>query len=246
MSSSENKLPATVTDLLGIQAVGETFKDTVADARAFLGLICKPAAQELGLLFQDHIKEWRANNALQATKRAAVRYQKMGLINEFAPPRLIHYALEEASWTDDDLMTEMWVGLMVSSCTKTGRDDSNLHFMRMLSSITASQAKIIEYSCLNAKKYITIAGWLCPEDEEELLISLEDLQKITGVDDFHRLDIELDHLRSIEFLPTLSGGFGMKSTTADITPTPFDISFYARCQGFLGTPAEFFGLKLNN
>jgi len=124
--NQEITLPASTTDIFGTKALGETLKDTAEDARGFLGHICTPAAQELGLLLQDKVRAWRASNAIKTLQKTEVLYKKLGLIKEHAHPRLIHTALENSSWTDDDLVQSLWAGLITSSCTPTGKDDYNL------------------------------------------------------------------------------------------------------------------------
>ncbi|NBX03968.1 MAG: hypothetical protein EBR02_07935 [Alphaproteobacteria bacterium] len=239
--NQEAKVPMSITDLLGTKAVGESFKDTVADARIFLGHICTPAAKELGLLLADQVREWKSQNALSTISKTAEIYRKAGFVNEHAHPRLVHYALENASWTDDDLVQGLWAGLITSSCTLDGKDDYNLLFMKILSSITVSQAKIIQYISQSSSKAVHKAGWIGAKDE--LHLSLEEVCKISGVQDFHRVDFELDHLRSIEFLPFNDGGFTPDTTVANLTPTGLCLQFYVRCQGYVGSPVEYFGLS---
>jgi|CXWL01.1.fsa_nt_gi hypothetical protein len=238
--NQEITLPATITDLLGTKAISETIKDTASDARGFLGHICTPAAQELGLLFQDKVRAWRANNALKTLKKSESLYKKLGYTDEHAHPRLIHTALENSSWTDDDLVQSLWAGLITSSCTPTGQDDYNLLFMNILSSITVSQAKIIQYIGENSSKAITKAGWIASKNELE--IPLDELYEIAGTKDFHRVDFELDHLRTIELINPYIGGFQPETTVANLTPTGLGLQFYVRCQGYTGSPIDYFGL----
>jgi hypothetical protein len=76
------------------------------------------------------------------------------------------------------------------------------------------------------------------------MVSLDQLQTITGCNDFHRLDRELDQLRSLSLIgfELGSGGFSQDSTDPDITPTGLALQMYVRCKGFIGAPNEFFGL----
>lgn len=69
------------------------------------------------------------------------------------------------------------------------------------------------------------------------------LQSVAGTEDIHRIDRELDHLRG---LGLIHGGIESYSDvlTVDITPTALALNLYVRCQGFHGSPVEFFGLTM--
>ena len=56
----------------------------------------------------------------------------------------------------------MWGGLLASSCTTDGDDESNLIFINILSQITSLQAKIINYACEKVKKHVFKSGFVVP------------------------------------------------------------------------------------
>lgn len=208
-------------------------------ASAFLGRICLPAAEEFGLLLQDKVSNWRQTNTVKMLQKAEKRFNKFdGNTGKRAHPRLVSKIIEQASWVDEDLVQSMWGGLLASSCTDDGEDESNLIFTSILGQITSLQARVINYSCGNAKIHITRAGWISAE--EMLLVELKVIEEITECSDFHRLDRELDHLRALQLI---NGGFDPHSTNADITPSALALQLYVRSQGYLGSPIEYFGLE---
>ncbi|MFD0717275.1 Abi-alpha family protein [Paenibacillus sp. GCM10027626] len=218
-------------DLLGVKPVADALKTVTEKSMtgigALLSRICLPAAEELGLYFQDKVKQFRSRN----TARIVEKTDKLLNIedDEFklkALPRLVHEILENGSWCDDETLQDMWAGLLASSCTLDGKDDSNLLFIDILSKLTIVQVKIINYSCLNAQSTSLF------EPLDEILVNLEDLTEITGVKDRYRLDRELDHLRSIGFF-AIDGGFFTEKTvlTANITPTSLCLHFFMQCNG---------------
>lgn len=230
-------------DILGIKPVGEAVnsvvKGTVDGAAAFLSRICLPAAEEFGLLLRDKVSHWRTANLIKISQKAEKKLEATPDSKEWhAHPRLVHLTLENGSWADSNEFQEMWAGLLASSCTKDGRDESNLIFINLLSQLTSVQVRVLNYCCEKSKKNVTLGGWIAGEP---LSISLEELQTITGTEDFHRIDRELDHLRSIE-LTAFGSGFNPDSTVAEITPTALALHLYVRCQGSLQSPNEFFGL----
>ena len=162
--------------------------------------------------------------------------------NEQAHPRLVAEILNRSSWEANEEIQDMWAGLLASACTSDGRDESNIIFVNILAQLTSLQAKILNYGCENAKKSIATAGWICTEGE--LILTLGVLRTISGCNDFHRLDRELDQLRNLGLIGQsgISGGFAPESTNADITPSGLALQMYVRCKGYIGDPIQFFHL----
>lgn len=205
-----------------------------------LAKICYPVAEELGAEFGERVSRWRQRNALRLLKKAEQKRLTHSYSGEErAHPRLVHRIVDEGSWSDDDHIQDMWAGLLASSCSHDGQDESNILFVSILSQLTSLQAKVLAYACLNCDKEVTAGGWISPEGSYK--IDLPHLERLVDVHDIHRLDRELDHLR---VLGLISVGFHPDSTMADITPTPLALQLYVRCQGYVGSPAEYFGLTL--
>src|SRR6266566_5211612 len=115
-------------DLLGLRPLADTVhvlaKGAVDGAAAFLGRICNPAAEEFSLLLRDRISYWRLANAVSMARKAEAKYEeRIGSAHAQVHPRLAAAVIENSSWTDVEQVQEMWAGLLVSSCTKDGRDE---------------------------------------------------------------------------------------------------------------------------
>ena len=201
--------------------------------------LCYRASDDIGEGLSEKTSEWRRNNALVILNGAEKKYNENSVTgNEQAHPRLVHHIIEEGSWTDTTLVQEMWSGLLASSCTESGDDESNLIFINILKQLSSIQAGIIKYACENAEVVVSDAGWI---GAEVLSLELDQLIKITSVDDIHRLDRELDHLRALELI---TEGFHPSTTDACITPTSLALQLYVRSQGYVGSPIEYFGLDV--
>jgi len=227
-------------DVLGVKPIADAIntvtKGTVEGASAFLSRICMPAAEEFGLLLKDHVSAWRAKNAINISKKAQdlVEKQVGGLI-VMAHPRIVFNTIEHGSWADEDFMQNLWAGLLASSCTSDGTDESNLIFINMLSQLTRSQARLINYISETAKIYKSVGGWI---GADEMILEPDELIRITGINDLQQLDRELDHLRA---LGLFNGGFIPEATLAAITPLSLCLQLYVRTQGFVGSPIDYFG-----
>ena len=127
-------------DLLGVKPVAEAMshvaKVTVEGASSFLSRICLPVAEEFGLLLQDKVRAWRAKNAVCVVFEAQARIDKYLHTHDcHAHPRLVGTVIEEGSWADDKILQEMWGGLLASSCSIDGCNDSNLIFVGLFNNL---------------------------------------------------------------------------------------------------------------
>ena len=68
-------------DLLGAKpvaaAIEHVSRTTVDGASNFLGRICMPAAEEFGLLLQDKVRGWRANNTAKVLQAAEEKVNRL-------------------------------------------------------------------------------------------------------------------------------------------------------------------------
>jgi len=230
-------------DLLGLAPYGEAIKVAtqgfVDGTGAFLGRICLPAAEEFGLFLRDRVRSLRANHAVSIAQKAEK------LLGEdakhlHAHPRLVMRIIEDGSWADNEAVQDMWAGLLASSCCPDGRDESSFLFINLLGQLATSEALLLDYSCREAQKVLLPAGWI---SASKLLREEPELRAVVGFDDFHRLDRELDHLRSLGLLWPQAGFISnSQEKTADITPSTIALQLYARAKGVRGSMEAFFGL----
>lgn len=235
--------PNNSLDILGIKPISSAIEKvtdgTVDGARAFLGRVCLPAAEEFGLLLQDHVKSWRARNATVLASKAEERVKlHHGDAEVKVHPRIAHSVFDEGSWIEDEMTHNMWAGLLASGCDVSGTDDSNVVFISILKQMTAPQVRILRYAVESTHKFISKAGW---PYADQITCSVEKLIEVCGVQDVLRIDRELDHLRSMDLIV---GGFTQSDNNiADISPTPLALHLYVRGEGFPGSPVEFWILE---
>lgn len=210
-------------------------------AISVLNKICLPAAEEFGLLLKDKISNRRALNYIDLMRRVENKLCE----NELPPgahasPRLACKIINEASWIDDAYLQDMWAGLLSSSCTDDGLDDSNLLFTELLSGMTKLQARILNYGCKEANKYAP-HGLI---QVGNVVVTVEQLREIAEERDLARIDRELDHLRAIGILNPRLGGLHETLQSANLAPSPLGLHMYVRCQGSRLDPVDFFQVHL--
>lgn len=238
-------------DLLGLAPYGEAINTAVGKTfqgiEGFLKAVCMPALDEVGSMLKDQVRNWRLNNILRILDKAKGKLHfENGQIQLKAHPRVALSIIENGSVTDNDEVQELWAGLFASSCTKEGQDDENLIFVDLLKQLTVMEAKIIKYACQTSQKILYENGLITGRNLE---IHCDRLIEIVGVNDIHRIDRELDHLRSLElFQSSVLGGSGGFSTgdelVAVITPSALALNLYMKSQGFADSPENFWGKQL--
>ncbi|MFC1613976.1 Abi-alpha family protein [Gemmatimonadota bacterium] len=230
-------------DILGIKPIADAGKivteGMVKEASYFLRKICGPAADEFGLWFKDKIRIWRNTNNVIMTLKAKEKLKKYSnLENKKANPRITAAIFDYGSWIDNEPVQGMWAGLLASSCTEDGKDESNLLFINLLRQLTSLQAMLFKHSCEKSRKQYS-------SDEKHLYAgsyacSEEKIQEVSNCMDSTRLDRELNHLK---FLGLITYGPVFQSEKIEFTPTVLGLQLYVRCQGSPGDPEEFFGIK---
>lgn len=220
-------------------AISSTTNVTVDEAAAFLGRICPPAAEELGLLLRDKVKAWRAKNAIHMIATAKTLFEKYSSDQDaHAHPLLVAAIMEHGSCSDDEMLQQLWGGLLASSCSDNGGDDSNLIFVNLLSQLTGLQVRVFVYGCERVEKAITVAGLIMPS--RQLYVDILTVKAIAETNDLCRIDCELDHLRDLDLI---FSGADPRLAGFDITPTELALNLYVRCQGYRGSAVDFFGVK---
>ena len=207
-------------------------------AGAFLSRICLPAAEEFGLLIRDKVGAWRARNALGLAKKAELMLESLDdSANRHAHPRIVGAIIENGSWCDEDEVQSMWAGLLATACTPSGTNQENLIYVNLLAQLTASEARIFNLACKAAIKKKSPSGLLLAQ---EFVQSLEQIMQISGTAEIHTIDLELDHRRT---LGILDSGLRLEAgLPAQLTPTAIGLQLHVRCQGYVGSPVEYFGL----
>jgi len=114
----------------------------------FLGRLCQSRAKEAILLLGQHLHQDRVATLCRIARTAENRIAAdPDAYRMRAHPTLVANLLRDGSWSCDELTTQLWEGLFVSSCSVDEPDDVNQIFVDMLVHITPRQAVILTYAC---------------------------------------------------------------------------------------------------
>jgi hypothetical protein len=157
-------------------------------------------------LLKDRVHNWRTRNIVNITAQAE-RYlaDNGGVEGKQVHPRLLSNVLDHGSWVDSDDVQRMWAGLLASSCTSDGRDESNLVFVSLLKQLTTAEARFLAHVCNVAPKRLSLDGLIYAQQVDFTPAQLFELWQDQ---DIHRIDRELDHLRE---LGLTEGGFSQNT-----------------------------------
>jgi Abortive infection alpha len=222
--------PGTAAAAIGATAVAREFHELVSR-------ICYPFAEQFGLWFRDVVIGWRINNFVEEVHKAKKLREEIG-DSLHAHPRMINDIFEKGSWVDEPDLQDMWAGLLASSCTEDGKDQSNLIYSNILGQMTGGQAKILNYACQKSRRSYLPSGWVkC----DGIHADAREVMGACQISDLNQFDIELDHMNVLGLVKGGFPAFARSPDAIDLEPTTLALNLYVRCQGLRKTPLEYFG-----
>jgi hypothetical protein len=198
----------------------------------FLYRLCPSKEMETISVLTGELDEFRTRNmisiVLGAEKILAAEpnSEKMR-----ADPQIVESILKEGSWGNDSLTSRLWAGLMASSCSVEGSDQSNKSLTELLAQMTPSQARILVGGCTRANKHSWVQRGGAPAT---VIITPEEMVRITGMCDLYRSATDVAYLH-VHGLVEKNFDFSTYSPkeTFDITPTQLGLRLFKACRGHL-------------
>ncbi|HWA96206.1 MAG TPA: hypothetical protein VG844_16530 [Terracidiphilus sp.] len=202
----------------------------VASALAFIRRIAPGSANEVRRLLREGLSNYRVesavNIALKAESLTATRPDTYSLkVN----PQVALRILEGGSWAEDEWVRMMWAGLLASSLSPEGQDDSNLLLVNSLGQLTTVHFRILTAACMRASQMATGFGWSYSKQSG---CTLEELMKVTGARDKLRIEREIEHLADLGLLEhrEKSPSF-MEDKEPNVVPTTLGQKLWSSCEG---------------
>jgi hypothetical protein len=198
----------------------------------FLCRICQSGAEEAilllgGQLDSDHT-ETVVKIAIAAENQLASEPDASRMR---AHPKLVANILKEGSWSLDEVVMQLWTGLLVSSCSVDAPDDSNQVFVNLLIHMTSNQAKIFVVGCERA-----LASEPGGENSPSasIVLSTEEMVALTGQHDLSRNAGDVAYLFYLGMIPKIFGSSYRDIESFDITPTSLALELFKHCHGDRG------------
>ena len=213
-------------------------------ALAFLRRICPAATQELKLLFREGLGNMRVPNAIAIAHRAEIMLASQPSFDRMhAPASVVLRVVKEGSWAEDTATQNLWSGILVTACTMTGDDESNLPYIDLLAEMATVDTRLYVEACSKAPKVFATNGAV---SASPLMRTADEMIHLTGTKDLSKIDRNILQLSILGLLePREKAKYFSFAQTANLTPTALGLELYARCQGHRGAPFEFYSAQKN-
>lgn len=205
----------------------------------FLSRLCNAEAREAIMLLGGELDQHRTSRALEIAHLAEDLLESDPDVDKLrADPQLIKNILKHGSWSDG-LTKQMWAGLLATSCTPNGKDDSNQAFADLVINISNTQCRIFLAACRKAKEL-----GMAAEDSAPPLVTFTPKQmvRLSGMVDLGRNGTDVSRLFNAGILArNFDFTLWSPSENFDVTPTPLGMELYRRCMGDhiqLDTPTD--------
>jgi hypothetical protein len=213
-------------------------------ALAFLRRICPSASHELKLLFREGLGNMRVPNAIAIAHRAEIMLAAEPNFDRLhAPASVVLRVVKEGSWAEDSANQHLWAGILVTACTQTGDDESNLPYIDLLAEMATVDTRLYVEACSKAPKVFTTNGAV---SASPLMCTADEMIHLTGTKDLSKIDRNILQLSILGLLePREKAKYFSFGQVANLTPTALGLELYARCQGHRGAPFDFYSARKN-
>jgi hypothetical protein len=226
---------ATLTNQLGVQFMFKMLRTVL-----FLCRICGAEADQAIQLLGGELDESRTETALHiAIGAEQILASEAGGASLHAHPEHVAHLIKFGSWAIGSLTKQLWAGLLATSCTPEGTDDSNRQFVDLLVNVTPTQALIFVVACNKAMAVMSEAE---DRPSSRILFTPEEMKLLTGKTDLTRVATDIAYLfhsglvdRNFDFTSYIP------TENFDITPARLGIDFYRNCQGHLADSQSVMG-----
>jgi hypothetical protein len=206
----------------------------------FFCRICGTEAEEPIQLLGGELDESRTETALEIAIGAEriLAGEPEGASLRAHPGHIAHL-VKFGSWAIGKLTKDLWSGLLATSCTPDGTDQSNRELVDLLVNVTPTQALIFVVSCDKAFDAMS-----AEEDHPSarVLFTPDEMKRLTGKTDLTRVATDIAYLfhaglvdKNFDFTSYIP------TENFDITPSRFGIDLFKRCKGRLADSESVMG-----
>lgn len=196
----------------------------------FLSRICPSDADEVIDLLSGQLNPDRTSTLAKIAIGAEnLLAKKPDAERMHAHPKLVSDILRQGSWSSDEALMELWMGLLANSCTVGEPDDSNEAFAELLGRIMPTQARILIHGCERA---LGIPSELRNSPFGAVVLGPREMIRLTGVYDLYRNATDLAHLFNLGLIQNVFDFTSYRTADSfDITPSMLGLELFKRCHG---------------
>lgn len=211
---------------------GIEFMFRMLRAVLLLSRLCREEANEIIQLFGGELDEARTATAVQIAIGAdKLLVAKPGFSDLRAHPGHVAHLIKFGSWSIGNLSKQLWAGLLATSCTRDGNDQSNHQFVDLLVNVTPTQALIFVVAC---NKALAVMSENDDHPSTRIIFTPEEMKLLTGKTDMTRVATDIAYLfhsglvdKNFDFTSYIP------TENFDITPARLGMEVYRKCKGHL-------------
>ena len=214
----------------------------LAEALAFLSRICPDGAIDVTQLMREGFSSHKVGHAVNIVLDAQTLLKSNPEGSEVRlPPSLLIRVLEQATNTEEDWLQQLWAGLVVSSCSTDGNDESNRRFVDLFGMLTPVPIKLFTIVSAVSSKFANEYGTVTARP---LACKIDDITTATGARGV-QIERELERLAAVGLIEKKSANTPMLAPTGEvvITASSLGLELFARCNGHKGRPSDFYTLE---
>ncbi|MBS1972663.1 MAG: DUF4393 domain-containing protein [Bdellovibrionales bacterium] len=140
-----------------IKNASEAIKNASAfgiEAIKFIRVLTDEPMKELSGILSDKLKFYRWRNQQQILLKAAEYLRSNNILTRKIPLRELIPLLEYSSMEDEELLQDLWAGILANSANSNSSNRSNLVFIEILKSLSKMEAEILQVissipNCMN-------------------------------------------------------------------------------------------------
>lgn len=209
---------------------GIEFMFRMLRAVLLLSRLCGAGANHAIQLFGGELDEARTETAVQISIEAdKLLASEPGAASLRAHPEHVAHLIKFGSWSIGGLSKQLWAGLLATSCTPDGTDESNRQYVDLLVNVTPTQALIFVVACNKALEVMS-----ADQDHPSTRITFtpEEMKQLTGKTDLTRVATDIAYLfhsglldKNFDFTSYIP------TENFDITPAGLGMEVYRKCKG---------------
>jgi hypothetical protein len=115
---------------------------TVENISDIVNKLAGPLSEEVGMLFGDKVRVYRVKNWIRTTLKTERLLREAGLSPNAVPPRLFLPIMEASSVEENELLQDMWAGLLATASQET--DDISPSFIETMKQLTPNEARFLQ------------------------------------------------------------------------------------------------------
>ena len=216
----------------------------LAEALAFFSRICPEGAVDVTQLLREGFSSHKVGNAANIALDAQSLLKSNPHASEMhVPSALLIRILEQATSNEEDWLQQLWAGLIVSSCSIDGKDETNLRFIDMFGMLTPVPIKLFTIVSAVSSKFVNDYGTVTARP---LACKIDDITIATGARGV-QIERELERLAAVGLIEKKSANSPTLAPTGEavITASSLGLELFARCNGHKGHPKDFYTMEPN-